>query len=426
MKTEGSGPLFKTASPAAQPANRSFLSHDSSIATWVFMLIAFFVSAGASRAAELDSCVDCHRSLPDHLGAPVAAMAKDVHYRYGLSCAECHGGDPTDPELTSMAPEKGFRRISTTQEISDLCGRCHTDQATQYKTSEHGQRLIQGDEKVATCVSCHGDHGMLSVNQTQSPVYPTNIARTCDRCHADGAYMAGYDIPTDQFARYQRSVHGEALFVKRDLSAPTCNDCHGNHGAHPPGVDSVAAACGQCHATTRGFFLKSPHKAAFDRLNLTECGPCHGIHAVLQTSDGLLGVEDVSICVTCHTPESAGYQVAQAMQERLDDFKAAMRRAEEVLDTAGLAGMEVGEMRYNFQEARQALVLARDVVHTFSQEDLDTVVAKGQSVATQTFQAGQDALIELQVRKRRMIIPLVAIGFVVALLYMKIKILDKS
>lgn len=426
MKTEGGGPLFEAATPATEVANCSFLSHASSIVLWVFMLIAFFAAVGVSHAAELDSCVECHTSLPDNLGAPAAGMAKDIHSRYGLSCADCHGGDPTDPELTSMAPEKGFHRISTKQEISDLCGGCHTDQTAQYKTSEHGQRLSRGDEKVATCVSCHGVHGMLSVNQTQSPVYPTNIARTCDRCHADGAYMADYDIPTDQFARYQQSVHGEALLVKRDLSAPTCNDCHGNHGAHPPGVDSVAAACGQCHATTRDFFLKSPHQAAFERLNLTECGPCHGIHAVLQASNELLGVGDVSICVTCHTPESAGYRVAQAMRERLDDFRAAMRRAEAVLDTAGQAGMEVGEMRYNFQEARQALVLARDTIHTFSQEDLDTLVAKGKNVAMLAFQAGHAALVELQVRKREMIIPLVAIGFVMVLLYMKIRALDKS
>jgi hypothetical protein len=389
--------------------------------------------------AEPDSCVECHQFLPDELGAPVTTIEKDVHYLRGLSCADCHGGDPADPDLTAMGPEKGFRPTPTKPEIPQFCGRCHsdeafmrrfapqlpTDQEAQYKTSIHGQRLVQGDEKVATCVSCHGVHGILPVDQVQSPVHPANVARTCARCHADAAYMKGYGLPTDQFARYQTSVHGVALCVQRDLSAPACNDCHGNHGAYPPGADSVAVVCGQCHAINRDFFVKSPHKAAFDRLGLPECVTCHGNHEVLKTADEMLGVGDVAICVTCHAPESAGYQVAKVLRQRLEDLKAAMRDAERVLAAAERAGMEVGEVRYEFQGVHQTLIQARNVVHACSAQDLQEVIARGEAIASTTIQAGNNALAELQVRRRMMLIPLTALGLVMILLYAKIRDLER-
>ena len=60
--------------------------------------------------------------------------------------------------------------------------------------------------------------------------------------------MASHGIPMDQLALYKKSVHWHTLAEVGDISAPTCNDCHGNHGAVPPGVDSVGNVCGQCHA----------------------------------------------------------------------------------------------------------------------------------------------------------------------------------
>ena len=104
----------------------------------------------------------------------------------------------------------------------------------------HGQRLAKGDTKVATCASCHAAHGIRAVSDAKSPVFSLNVARTCASCHANVDHMKGYTtdggapLPTDQFAAYQKSVHYEALTKRNDLSAPTCNDCHGNHGAAPP------------------------------------------------------------------------------------------------------------------------------------------------------------------------------------------------
>ena len=94
----------------------------------------------------------------------------------------------------------------------------------------------------------------------------------------------GTPLPTNQFADYQKSVHYAALTKGNDLSAPTCNDCHGNHGAAPPGVGAVANVCGTCHAVFAQKFETSVHAQIFDK----GCVECHSNHAVLKPSDEML------------------------------------------------------------------------------------------------------------------------------------------
>lgn len=400
---------------------------------------ALGIALAARAAGGADSCIDCHKDLPEPLGTPVEGMKADVHARVGLSCAGCHGGDPGDPESTAMDSRKGFVGKPAPDRIPGLCGRCHadetfmrrynpqlaTDQHAQYDTSVHGRELGRGDTKVATCISCHGVHGILPVNDARSPVYPSNVATTCARCHADATYMAGYDIPSDQLVKYQRSVHGRLLLVERDLSAPTCNDCHGNHGAYPPGADSVAAVCGQCHAINKDLFLASPHHAAFERLGLPECVTCHGNHEVLRTSDDMLGVGSVAVCVGCHGSDSTGYAAAKAMRAAVDRLRDAIAAAEQSLARASGAGMEVSEAEFALQSAREALVHSRNQAHAFDAAALAKVAATGAETAAQAGQAGEAALVELRNRRWMATIPLGMIAIVAALLYRKIRALDR-
>ena len=82
---------------------------------------------------------------------------------------------------------------------------------------------------------------------------PDQRRNTCAAATRSGAHERLHapdqaPLPTDQLANYQQSVHYAALTKGNDLSAPTCNDCHGNHGAAPPGAGSVVNVCGTCHA----------------------------------------------------------------------------------------------------------------------------------------------------------------------------------
>lgn len=402
--------------------------------------ILLLLASLPARAVAADSCVACHEAIGDELGAPVAGMKNDVHTRAGISCAGCHGGNPDDPELTAKDEARGYIGKPSVDRIPALCGRCHadaaymrrfdpslpTDQLAQYGTSVHGQRLAKGDTKVATCVSCHGVHGIRPPEDAASPVHAANVASTCARCHADAAYMAPYDLPTDQFAKYQRSVHGQLLLGQRDTSAPTCNDCHGNHGAFPPGASSVDAVCGQCHPANRDFFVVSPHKAAFDHQKLPECVVCHGNHEVHRTSDDLLGTGATAICVSCHVAGSKGHAAAGALRTSVDLLRERIAAAEQAVARAEAAGMEMGEAGFSLQEAREALVQTRNQVHTVDPVVVAKVAGGGTATAAAVERAATEALAELASRRWLAILPLGMIAVFAALVWQKIKSLEEK
>jgi predicted CXXCH cytochrome family protein len=261
-------------------------------------------SAGKAGApAERSTCVTCHRdSDEDYLKHPATQWAKDVHAAAGLGCHDCHGGDPTpmgiEDEIeageAAMDPAKGFRPPPDRLQIPDFCARCHSsaeymkrfnpkmrvDQLIEYRTSVHGRKNAAGDPVPATCIDCHGSHGIRRVASPESKTHATNVPKLCAECHADVEKMAPYEIPTTQFDDYSRSVHAIALFDQGDLSAPACNDCHGNHGAAPPEARSVAHVCGQCHGREAALYAESVKQPLFDRLKVSECVTCHGNHLV--------------------------------------------------------------------------------------------------------------------------------------------------
>jgi predicted CXXCH cytochrome family protein len=140
--------------------------------------------------------------------------------------------------------------------------------------------------------------------------------------------LDGRPMPVTQYAGWRQSVHAQALLTKGDLSAPTCNDCHGNHGATPPGLESIAAVCGQCHGREAELFRASPKHAGFETHKellagagaqgcaachdappgilhagaerLSECVSCHGNHAVMRPTVALLAPLPATPCAFCH------------------------------------------------------------------------------------------------------------------------------
>lgn len=392
-----------------------------------------------AAAQKKDSCWECHSALEGPLLDPVTQMSADIHRQRGFSCADCHGGDPTtDDPMESMSPRKGFIARPAPKDVPAFCGRCHSnadlmkkfnpalrvDQEREYFTSIHGKRLRTGDAKVATCIACHGAHGVRKINDPLSPVYPLNVAETCASCHAKSDYMAGYRIAHDQYDRYKRSVHARMLYEQQDLSAPTCNDCHGNHGATPPGVTSVANVCGQCHTRQSSLFQNSPHKAAFDALKLAECIQCHGNHEVLSPRDDMLGVMPPAVCIACHREGDRGYQIAEKMRQRIEELKRRLHEAGEILDRAERAGMEVSRAKFELSETRDALTHARVLVHSFSLDELESVIGPGLQRADRVYQAGQAALAELSFRRKGLGVSLFFILFLALLVYLKIRDLE--
>ncbi len=346
------------------------------------------LTALPAQTQEATSCVVCHSDadlFDEESLAIVEHVGGGVHVAAGLGCHDCHGGNPA-PEAADdlfLAKDEDFaenpyRGAPARGEIPSFCSRCHSDpaymrrfkpdlrvdQETEYWTSQHGQALAAGNTAVATCTDCHSHHGILAPGNAESPVYPTRVAETCRSCHSDGERIADAALPTDQYARWRQSVHAAALFEKGDFSAPTCNDCHGNHGARPPGIDSIAFVCGQCHGREARLFRASAKHAGFEEHNelmeaagdegcaacheepepasaltgerqFTECATCHGHHAVIRPTLAMLSPLPETPCVFCHEGPLA---------EEVSEPEKAERRyratKEALLATAGTEGLE--------------------------------------------------------------------------------------
>jgi predicted CXXCH cytochrome family protein len=410
----------------------------------VLLMLVGAPQPGPAVSPAASSCVICHLQLEGALLEPARLFEHDIHFREGLSCNACHGGDPTVGIDTggpgdAMNRAKGYIGVPPRKKIAALCASCHSsldfmrrynpqarvDQYAEYLTSVHGKKYMAGDPNVATCTSCHGVHGILAVSNPNSPVYPTNVASTCARCHADPKRMKGYGIPTDQFELYSRSVHAEELMKNNDLGAPTCNDCHGNHGAVPPGVSSVANVCGQCHTVQWDLFDKSPHKRAFAQDNLPACATCHENHDIHRTSDAMLGVEEQAICITCHDQGSKGYIAAAEMKAGVVDLRQRLDSARQLLERAERAGMEVSGPLYNLSEGRNQLIQARVAIHSFSPAGVQKFLAEGDKIAAAGKESGEQALDELSYRRKGLAVSGAILLCMIGLLVIKIRQLGK-
>jgi predicted CXXCH cytochrome family protein len=406
---------------------------------WTAIILLLSTPASAQNKS---SCIECHSRLEDpRLSAPAKLFDNDIHHARGLSCNDCHGGDPNaDTKESAKDPRKGYLGKPKTLDIPAYCGKCHSDanlmkrfnpslrvdQEREYYTSMHGKLLRSGETRVATCISCHSVHGIRAITDPLSSVYPSNVAETCSHCHASADYMRGLGIPSDQFENYKKSVHAQALYEKQDLSAPTCNDCHGNHGATPPGITSVANVCGQCHGRQAELFQTSPHKAAFDQKQLGECITCHSNHAIAKPNDQMIGTNNGAVCLNCHTSGDKGFVAAGQMRSQIDDLIASIGKSTRILDQAERAGMEVSRPKFEMKEATDALTHARVLIHSSATNEVDKVVAPGLAASAKGYQAGLAALAERSFRRKGLAVSLVFILFLAGLVYLKIRQIESQ
>ena len=401
-------------------------------------------AAGQSAPASENMCASCHLTLTEaRLSAPPAAFGQaDVHRDNGFSCTDCHGGDRSATgKAAAHDASRGYKGKPAGEAVIATCARCHSDaafmrryaprqrvdQAAEYATSVHGKRLADGDRQVATCTNCHGAHGIRRVNDVKSPTFPSNVANTCATCHASASHMAGYRLPNkqplpiNQLALYQQSVHYQALTKGNDLSAPTCNDCHGNHGAAPPGAGSAVNVCGTCHAVFAQKFSSSVHAQIFDR----GCVECHSNHAVLQPSDALLGGDPKSLCASCHSgADDKGLAAAAAIRTDLEKLKSALDRSGAVVASLANAGMEMTAQQLAIGTARTRLTLARTEVHAFDAAKVTPITAEGLAMLAAVDKADEAASAELRFRRRGLAASLAAILLLVVALAAKIRQLD--
>ncbi|MFQ6111795.1 MAG: cytochrome c3 family protein [Nitrospinota bacterium] len=405
----------------------------------MLLLIPF----GGSAESQENLCLTCHSALKGRLGAPVEKWKKSIHEKARVFCQDCHGGDPLSLEK-AKSPEAGFRGKLRPKEVPLVCGGCHsnvermrqynlrTDQLAEYKTSVHGRRLLEdGDERVATCASCHGAHEVRKKSDSLSPVFHTNVPETCGKCHADPELMKPYELPTDQLRDYRESYHGQILYGKikgkNPLLAPNCATCHGIHGARPPGVKEVVNVCGNCHTVTAAYFKKSPHYLAVQAMGMPRCVDCHTNHLNKFPTLDMFQGDSPGHCGSCHSDSSSkGFQRAQAIAEDLGKARAGFQRASSSIQEVKDYGINVDELRERLSRAEKRLVEVGPITHSLDLARVKELMKLAEKETSQIVEASRKVREDVRRRKIAFSIVVVVIAIIITLLALKRRALKRA
>ena len=385
-----------------------------------------------------NTCESCHASLGDaKLRAPAKEWSHSVHRDDRIGCVGCHRGDPQDPTVGAHRAA-GFTPHPTHAEVPAICGGCHQDAAFMrvidgrvpvgqyalYQLSLHGKLTAAGDPDAPTCADCHGQHDIAAPSSHAAPVNRANVAKLCASCHADTKRMAKYPIPTDQFEKWKRSVHGEA-FAKGDPNAPTCTGCHGAHSAAPPDTASVARACGRCHEEEMNFFEQSPHSKGFRARGFAQCVVCHSNHDVAPATELLVGTHEGATCMKCHGKDDKPKQVAADISALLGGARQNAARARDAVTRANGRGLHVGGAAYVLDELATAENRLRAVVHTLDPARVGARVADVNKRADEATRLVESAERARTAARRGDLVALALAALLFALLGLRAVQLDK-
>lgn len=378
----------------------------------------------------------------------------DTHFRHNLSCAGCHGGDPTGDmahDHPDEWPGDHDERVAAPKWVPAFCGRCHadtrlmgrfnpglpTDQLAKYSESHHGKALLEdGNPRAAQCISCHGVHGIQPASNPASSVSAKRVPETCGKCHSDPKVMQGVKladgtpIPTDQLEKYRTSVHGRALLERGDTGAPACNDCHGNHAAAPAEVASVAQICRTCHARNGTLFDGSRHKEAFEKNGWPECERCHGNHAIEKTSDAMLATTKGALCADCHDEHARDKPACKKGASHFQFSILAMAKATakyaQVSEELAERGLDVEPLDNERRNLDDVLSLSRSAIHSFNRSDFDEVAREGTTIVSRMRALVDAAEAEFHERRSGLLIAIGSLALLGLALWMKIRAIEKD
>jgi predicted CXXCH cytochrome family protein len=380
-----------------------------------------------------NGCINCHRETDDQV---VKDFESSIHYKAQITCNDCHGGDPTelhDMDL-AMSKDKGFKGVPKGTEITELCGSCHsdplkmrkynirTDQLVLYKTSIHGQRLYEkNDQNVAVCTSCHSKHRILEPSHPESTVYKPNLPKTCSKCHSNNELMSKYNIPSDQYDKYMKSYHGLLLTRDHNLKVANCADCHGIHGAKPPGIMEIADVCGNCHGTTLEQFRSGAHSKSLEDYGKPRCIDCHDNHEILFPDEEMFYSKEKDVCKKCHTEGTDGSIRSKKMFDILTEAKTLSNKAKGTLDKGGLTEGVSESLKSDILDADTSITEAVIVTHTLDVTKVSEYLIKANKLSQDVIDTVEKVKKNIMIRKKAIVAVLVVGILLVILLHLKRK-----
>lgn len=356
------------------------------------------IPAGPSAAQEpLEPlCLGCHAYLEGRLKAPTERWDQSVHKKAGFSCEECHGGAEVANKHMSD-PSNSKPKIYRGKELPGMCARCHTDPAVMrkynlrldqyplYKLTAHWKAIEAGNNKAATCVSCHGVHGIKQKTDPKSPVFRDNIPGTCGQCH-DNPEVVGNKravVPP-----YWSGVHGQILKGKipgkNPAAAPVCTDCHGVHRLHVfNSSPEEIAACAACHSSVAKQLSQSYHVKFIGDNQALRCSSCHDPHNNTHPTAEMLHGSDRGHCGSCHSdPDGRPLRVADGMRQSIQEVEELMGRIEKALENVEHTGRFSDDWKAKFEDVKSSFSEVGPVTHS-----LDIIKVK-ETAGTALGQAG--------------------------------------
>lgn len=145
------------------------------------ILIFAYPAPSSGNRTQDNSCVQCHAKLPESsfYGAKSHSWVGSIHQEHGVTCNECHGGNPaaaTEKQahigvLGSSNPHSSvyFKNIPAT------CGKCHGAEYYKFTQGIH-YRMLESTGRGPDCVTCHG-------SMVTKVLSPDNLVAVCARCH---------------------------------------------------------------------------------------------------------------------------------------------------------------------------------------------------------------------------------------------------
>jgi hypothetical protein len=360
-----------------------------------------------TRAGETSyGCLVCHAEKR-------RAFVEGVHSEWGIRCHDCHGGNPVALEVEPAHAGEYVGAPDKLQTVA-ICSKCHSDpdqmrqyglpsdQFTELRTSRHGQLLEVGNQDAPTCSDCHDPHTTLPSTDARSATFPTNIPKTCGRCHTDAAMMEPYGLAIDQLEEFQQSTHGRAIFEDGNFAAPSCIGCHGSHAALPPGVGEIANVCGRCHIDVRQALASGPHGGSADTGNvLLGCTACHTNHGT-ETVDSEMIAET---CMHCHAEGDRATMIGEQIEEMAVRTEHDMESAREAIGELGEAGRQTSDARFLYRGALTEFRQIARVQHGLDMEHLTDLELKVSSF-TKSIEASAEVAAEERWEHRLLLIPL--------------------
>jgi hypothetical protein len=222
-----------------------------------------------------NTCYDCHLKVNPEQQRIAQQWETSIHGKGGIGCADCHGGDPTSDQVTvAMGEQAGFIGTPSRERTVGLCA----------------------------------------------------------SCHADPERMKAYQLPTDQYAKYYTSVHGQRLLSSNDTRVAICVDCHGVHdvkkasdptaNVYPLNVPKLCASCHSDPDLMKSYGIPTDQFAIYETsvhgkkllgeldVRAPSCASCHGSHDAKPPRS----TEVVEVCGRCHTKTQELYEESRHSQ----------------------------------------------------------------------------------------------------------------